>query len=168
MTSRSRFNIFHCEFLNNSGKNSLLTTDKSESIVFFSVNNLLNKFNVIESITNTILIHYNNIYKYLYKYSFSTKYYITHYYNGPTNVNDDGITLLAMQQGGMDLSGLLETKSQLMTMAMAFMAFQVMNNQGNMSLGGLENISFNMEQGNLGSTVMMMVAACMTLRMIQQ
>ena len=45
-----------------------------------------------------------------------------------------------------------------MTMAMAFMAFQVMNNQGNMSLGGLENM-FNMEQGNsLGSTVMMMVA----------
>jgi hypothetical protein len=54
-----------------------------------------------------------------------------------------------------------------MTMAMAFMAFQVMNNQGNMSLGGLEGM-FNMEQGNLGSTVMMMVAACMTLRMIQQ
>ena len=78
-----------------------------------------------------------------------------------------GLLFLAMQQGGMDLSGLLGNQNQLMTMAMAFMAFQVMNNQGNMSLGGLEGM-FNMEQGNLGSTVMMMVAACMTLRMIQQ
>ena len=78
-----------------------------------------------------------------------------------------GLLFLAMQQGGLDLGNLLGNQSQLMTMAMAFMAFQVMNNQGNMSLGGLEGM-FNMEQGNLGSTVMMMVAACMTLRMIQQ
>ena len=72
-----------------------------------------------------------------------------------------------MQQGGLDLGNVLGNQNQLMTMAMLFMAFQVMNNQGNMSLGGLEGM-FNMEQGNLGNTVMMMVAACMTLRMIQQ
>ena len=78
-----------------------------------------------------------------------------------------GLLFLAMQQGGLDLGNLLGNQNQLITMAMLFMAFQVMNNQGNMSLGGLEGM-FNMEQGNLGSTVMMMVAACMTLRMIQQ
>ena len=78
-----------------------------------------------------------------------------------------GLLFLAMQQNGLDLGNLLGNQNQLMTMAMAFMAFQAMNNQGNMSLGGLEGM-FNMEQGNLGSTVMMMVGACMTLRMIQQ
>ena len=78
-----------------------------------------------------------------------------------------GLLFLAMQQGGLDLGNLLSNQNQLMTIAVAFMAFQVMNNQGSMNLGGLENM-FSMEQGNLGNTVMMMVAACMTLRMIQQ
>lgn len=78
-----------------------------------------------------------------------------------------GLLFLAMQQNGLDLGSLLGNQNQLMTMAMAFMAFQVMNNQGSMNLGGLEGM-FNMEQGNIGGTVMMMVAACMTLRMIQQ
>ena len=78
-----------------------------------------------------------------------------------------GLLFLAMQQNGLDLGSLLGNQNQLMTMAMAFMAFQVMNNQGSMNLGGLEGM-FNMEQGSIGGTVMMMVAACMTLRMIQQ
>ena len=78
-----------------------------------------------------------------------------------------GLLFLAIQQNGLDLGSLLGNQNQLMTMAMAFMAFQVMNNQGSMNLGGLEGM-FNMEQGNIGGTVMMMVAACMTLRMIQQ
>ena len=78
-----------------------------------------------------------------------------------------GLMFLAMQQGGLNLGNLLGNQNQMMTMAMTFMAFQVMNNKGNMSLGGLENM-FNMQQGNLGSTVMMMIAACMTLKMLQQ